>query len=398
MAIMLRAGHGLLLVVIALLTFGVVMVNSAGLSVQPDRALQLQDVLLGRPTMLALLSIGVMFLAMAIPVRSLYTARAFRSPIPWIVIGCLVLLVLVHVPEIGVKVNGKRRWIDLGPVTFQPSEIAKWGVIIVIAWHAARRAVLINRFWYGFMPPMFFIGLVCVLIGSEDLGTAVLIGAVGISMLIAAGVKLWHVALLMPAAAAGFVAAVITSPYRINRLVAFLNPYDEPQTIGYHIIQSMTAINGGGMVGRGLGHSIRKNGYLPESTTDFIYAIICEELGFVGAAAVVCLYAALLMCGLSIVRAVKHPFERLLGLGILLTIGYQALINIAVVTGAAPTKGIALPMLSNGGTGWVLTAFSIGLLVSMDRQMAREEKAIRTRRISADALDDEADGTEVALA
>jgi cell division protein FtsW len=168
---------------------------------------------------------------------------------------------------------------------------------------------------------------------------------------------------------------VIQSPYRLQRLMAYLDPYQDPQGIGYHIIQSMSAVAGGGIAGRGLGNGVRKFGYLPEDTTDFIFAIICEELGVFGAAFVLFLYAALLLSAFLVVRRMAHPFLRLLGTGVMLTIGLQAAINIAVVSGVAPTKGIALPLLSHGGTGWVLTAFSIGLLVSMDRAQNRGDAA-----------------------
>jgi cell division protein FtsW len=237
----------------------------------------------------------------------------------------------------------------------------------------------------GFIPPMVLVLIVCALIASEDLGTAVLIGMVSVCMLIASGSKWWHAAMLFPIGALGFIAAVLSSPYRMNRVKAFFDPYEAPQTIGYHIVQSMGAISGGGLAGRGLGNSVQKFGYLPEDTTDFIFAIICEELGVVGAAVVISLYVALMLCGMSIVKRVEHPFSRLLGLGILLVVGLQALINIAVVTGSAPTKGIALPLLSSGGTGWVLTAFCIGLLVSMDRELARKESMFAQRRAALEA-------------
>jgi cell division protein FtsW len=253
-------------------------------------------------------------------------------------------------------------------------------MIIVLAWYATRRAAVMHELVGGFVPPMILVLVVCGLIASEDLGTAVLIGMVSVCMLIAAGSKVWHAALLMPIGLLGFIAAVLSSSYRLNRVRAFFDPYQDPQGIGYHILQSMGAIHGGGLAGRGLGNSIQKFGYLPEDTTDFIFAIICEELGVVGAAVVIALYLCLLWCGFSIVRRVEQPFGRLLGLGVLLAVGLQALINIAVVTGSAPTKGIALPLLSSGGTGWVLTAFCIGLLVSMDNDVARKEEMFESRR------------------
>jgi cell division protein FtsW len=371
---MLRAGHALILIVITLLTIGVVMVNSAGLTIAPEHAVSLQKVLLSKTTLLAGLAVLFLFIGARVPVDLLYRARGAASPMPWIVIGVLVLLLLVHVPGIGREVNGARRWINLGPIGFQPSELAKWGMILVLAAWAARKPVLMPQFFGGFAPPMIVVLVVCALIASEDLGTAVLIGLVSVCMLIAAGSKLWHALMFVPAGVLMFVVAVLSSEYRMNRVRAFFDPYQDPDGIGYHMLQSMAAISGGGLAGRGLGNSIQKFGYLPEDTTDFIFAIICEELGVAGAAVVICLYASLLLCGLSIVKRVRHPFQRLLGLGVMLAIGLQALINLAVVTGSAPTKGIALPLLSSGGTGWVLTAFCIGLLVSMDRDLARREE------------------------
>ncbi len=369
---MMRPGHGLMLIVFALLTLGVVMVNSAGLTVDPPRAIDLGQVLLGRPTVLAIVAVGMLLIGSRIPVLRLYAARGLASPVPWIVLGTLVLLVAVHVPGISREVNGARRWISLGPIGFQPSEVAKWGLIIVLAWYAARRAGAMGSLWRGFAPPMLLVGVVCALIATEDLGTAVLIGMVAVIVLLAGGAKLWHTALLAPPAAVAVGAALLSSPYRLDRLRAFLDPYQDAQGIGYHMIQSMAAVAGGGLAGRGLGNGVQKFGYLPEDTTDFIFAIICEELGLIGAVVVVCLYAGLLLCGLAIIRRVPDSFSRLLGLGILATIGLQALINMAVVTGLAPTKGIALPLLSSGGTGWALTAFCVGLLVSMDRTGAAQ--------------------------
>lgn len=390
----LRAGHGLILIVITLLCFGVVMVTSAGLTVGQSRGVVLQDVLLGRTTLLAALAVGSLWLGSRLSVeRALYRPGGLASPMPWILIGMLVLLVIVHIPGIGREVNGARRWIQVGSIGFQPSEVAKWGLVIVLAWHATRRAAVMGELFSGFAPVMMLVLLVCALIASEDLGTAALIGMVSVGLLLAAGAKVWHAALLMPAGGLLFLGALIASPYRVDRVRAFLDPYQDPQGIGYHILQSMGAISGGGLAGRGLGNSIQKFGYLPEDTTDFIFAIICEEMGVMGAAVVVCLYVFLLLFGFAIVRKVEHPFSRLLGLGVLLTVGLQAFINIAVVTGSAPTKGIALPLLSSGGTGWVLTAFCIGLLVSMDREAALQEitdaeRAEQTTLEIAAALDE----------
>jgi cell division protein FtsW len=207
----------------------------------------------------------------------------------------------------------------------------------------------------------------------EDLGTGLLVGMVAALVLLAAGARVWQMAALAPPALAMLGVAVASSPYRIKRLTSFLDPFADPERTGFHMIQSMQAVANGKLFGRGLGHGLQKFGYLPEVRTDFIFAVICEELGVAGAAIVVALYLGLLWAGYSILKNERSQMLRLVALGVLATVGLQALINLAVVTGLGPTKGIALPMLSSGGTGWILTAASLGLLVAMDR--TREQEA-----------------------
>ena len=228
---MFRTGHGLILCVVTLLVFGVIMVQSAGLRIVPDQSIDIREVLLGKQAILAALAIFVMLIASYLPVQRLYTARGPTSPIPWIVLGSILLLVLVHVPGFGREVNGARRWIHIDPLgfQFQPSELAKWGLLIVLAWYATRKSGSMHLFRHGFLPPMILVGIICALIATEDLGTAVLIAAVSVGMLIAAGARLAHVALLIPVGAIGIVGAVMTSEYRINRLKAFLDPYSDSQ-------------------------------------------------------------------------------------------------------------------------------------------------------------------------
>ena len=407
---MLRAGHGLILAVLTLLVIGIVMVNSAGLVVAPDpsllqsgqvtaeqfermvanyRPISFEQIFFGRTTILAFISLAALAAAAFVPVDRLLTLRGARSPIPWILGGIILTLVLVHVPGIGREVNGSSRWIGPAWLGFQPSEFAKWAMLFVAAWFCVHHADRVRSFKRGFLPAFAVLAVIVALIGKEDLGTAALV--------FCTCTMLWHVALLLPFGALAAVGAIVTSPYRVNRLVAYSNPWQDAEGIGYHIIQSMSAIAGGGLSGHGLGNGLQKFGYLPEDTTDFIYAIICEELGIVGAIAVVALFATVLLCGLSIVTrgakrpeadAIVPPFSRLFGLGVLLTIGIQALINLCVVTGLAPTKGIALPFLSSGGSGWVATGFSIGLLLSIERNAIRRE-----RELGIDSSDDAHDST-----
>lgn len=366
-----RAGHMIQVIVIALLGLGLVMVQSAGMRVGVEGGRgDVWTLLMSRNLIYATLAVVAMILASRINVRQVMQTRSLFNPLLMMLILSLVLVGIVLLPGMGKEIYGAKRWLHLGPrslgLSFQPSELLKWVMIPVMAWWCARRRGVMGRFMHGLLPALALIGLACGLVVIEDLGTAVLIGAVAACLLIAGGAKLWQMALCALPAVLAVGAAIWHSPYRVNRLLAFLNPWDDPQGIGYHPIQSMLAIAMGGLTGRGLGNGIQKFGYLPEDTTDFIFAIICEEMGMAGALMVVGLYIALIWLGMSIVKDSKDVFGRLLGLGVLLTVGIQAVINLAVVTVVVPTKGIALPLISSGGTGWILTAFALGLLVSLD--------------------------------
>jgi cell division protein FtsW len=224
-----------------------------------------------------------------------------------------------------------------------------------------------DRFKSGLMPAAFVVGVVCILTIIEDLGTALLIATVAGLMLIASGARVKHMCVVAVPAAAAVVGAIAMEPYRLQRLQTFLDPWANARGSGYHVIQSMTAINGGGVGGRGLGNGIQKFGYLPEDTTDFIFSIITEEFGLLGACLIVGLFLALLWTGWRILSSQLHPQRQLLALGIITTVSIQGVMNLLVVTGLAPTKGIALPLISSGGTGWLLTAFMLGVLARLDQ-------------------------------
>jgi cell division protein FtsW len=420
--VMLRAGHVISLCVLALLGLGVVMVASAGMSVRPiplpGQASgspgdpsgvwgMLISIVFSQSTVYLLLSVAAMAAASMTPVRRL-AAWAEREHNPLGAMGqgarsaglgdlvllgaaCgafLLLLSLVYVPGVGKEVNGSARWIRMGfnSLSFQPSEIVKWGLVIVLPWYGARRAAEMPSFARGLAPGLAAAGLVAGAVVLEDLGTGALIGLVACIVLLAAGATWWHFAAFVPAAVAGLIGAIWVSPYRIKRLTAFLDPYADPQGAGYHMIQSMAAVAGGEGPGRGLGHGLQKFGYLPEDKTDFLFAVICEELGIVGAAIVIALFVALIWAALAVIRREQSVMLKLVGLGVTATVAIQALINMVVVTGLGPTKGIALPLVSSGGTGWVLTAASLGLLVAMDRaQMWDESRVDRESAIPSGA-------------
>ncbi len=410
---MLRAGHGLVLSVLGLLVIATVMVNSASLSLSAGQQTTAESIFWGKHTWFALGAVVALVAGALVPVDRLArdTGRWWTWSVTWVAAAVVLGLALVQVPGIGREVNGARRWISLGPVGLQPSELAKWGVPVLLAWYAIRNRARMQSFKWGFAVPLAAVSAVCAVIAIEDLGTAVLIEGVAVLMLLAAGARWLWVGVAMPLGLLAFVGLVITSPYRVNRIAAFLDPYKDPQGIGYHIIQSMEAISGGGLVGRGLGNSELKFGYLPEATTDFIYSIIAEELGIGGSVLVIGLYVLLVGCGVAIVTsAVRRGgqaggdagagadvgagvdagagvpatdgqpllsnFSQLLGFGIVLTVGLQALINVCVVTGLAPTKGIALPLMSRGGTGWILTCLSLGMLVAMERAADRRRREL----------------------
>lgn len=395
---MLRPGQMVILCALALLTLGVVMVSSADMQVQrlsdvsaaAPEPISPRSILFSRSSAYFALSLAAIVIASGAPVGRLARALETRAPdaprpaldalVPTAigVIAMIGLLATVYIPGLGKEVNYSHRWLRInipgaGELSLQPSEIVKWGVLALLAWYGARRAAMMPRFFLGFAPAIAALGVVSGAVAFEDLGTGVLIAAAGGLVILAAGARLWHFALFIPAGIAGVVGLILTSPYRINRLMAFVDPYADAKDTGYQMIQSMAAIAEGGGFGRGLGNGLFKFGYLPEDTNDFLFAIICEELGIAGAAVVVVLYMLLLWSGSRIVVREASPLLRLFGVGVLSTIGIQAVINLVVVTGLGPTKGIALPLVSSGGTGWILTAGCLGLLAAMDHHQALRE-------------------------
>ena len=383
---MLRNGQILFLCALALLTLGVLMVTSAGMQIeqasaeqpiQGDGGLSPIAILSGRIGIYAALAIGAMAVAAFAPAS--IVDRVIR-PRPHrfyqiLGIGALVLvgsLLLVYLPGIAREKNFSSRWIEvpapvLGRVSIQPSEFVKWSLLGLFAWCAVSAGDRLRSFWLGLVPMLIVLGMVSAVIMKEDLGTAVLVGTTGIIILIAAGAKFWHIGALAPVGLGVVAAGLFTSEYRMKRVTSFVDPYADPAGDGFHIIQSMGAIANGEGVGRGLGHGLQKFGYLPEDTTDFIFAIISEELGLFGVALVLFLYCVLLTTGSDIAKREQRPVARLFILGVIATIGLQACINLLVVTKLAPTKGIALPLISSGGTGWILTSAALGLIIRFDR-------------------------------
>ncbi|MBN1436892.1 MAG: cell division protein FtsW [Sedimentisphaerales bacterium] len=362
--------------VTALMCLGALMVFSAGVTLEQDiqwyqfwRYTTLRQVVLVPVAWLILLLMG----------RLSYRKWLANSDgTPGVIIVLLqfiavAALVLVLVPGIGTEVNGARRWIKIGAFTFQPSELAKWVTVLFLAVYAYWRGDKMRSFWRGFVPGAAVLLIVVALIGKEDFGTAALLGLVGTAILLIGGARWWHVLILVPLAAAAFYVLVYSNEYRWNRVLAYMRPTDQQQqATAYHAQQSLIAIGHAGLHGTGLGQGTMKMGFLPEDTTDFVFAVIAEELGFAGAVVIVALFGVLMLCAVLMICFSADRLARLVVVAVAATLGAQVLMNLMVVTSLAPTKGIALPFVSAGGSGLILTAMAAGVLVNIARNIPRQ--------------------------
>jgi len=368
------------MVIVTLMAVGTVFVFSASANIGQEIDLgRFYDYTGLRQILFFPLACGVMYFLSCVDYRKWSLDGGWsRNPTVYLLALSITLLAIVLsqkyypvVPRLVPPINEHYRWIriPLGPVdvSFQPSELAKWAVIFFLAAACARFGDEIRRFFTRFVPLCLVVGLVAGLIIVEDFGTAALITLLAMLMLITAGVRLWHILPPLPFAAVAFYAAIASSPMRQKRLLAFLHPDKWPE-INYQPNQSLIALGSGGLRGKGLGRGICKYGHLPEDTTDFIFAIIGEELGFVGNATVILLFILFIWLGILVVMRCKDRFGQLLAGGIVLAIAIQAALNIAVVTVVVPTKGIALPFVSAGGTSMLLSAAAVGVLINIAKQ------------------------------
>lgn len=369
-----RTADYIAVVIVFLMGLGAVMVFSAGsnLSYELDLS-RFYDFPGLRQILFFPLAVLVLLGASCIDYRWLrLRQRWWKSPVLWLLVVAIALLVLVLVPQLGTAVKGARRWlrVSVGPasVSFQPSELAKWTMVFVLAAVCSRLGLDIRRYWTRFLPLCLLIGLVCGLIVIEDFGTAAFIALMSFVILIVAGVRWWHVLTLLPFGLAGFMAALVRSPHRLKRVQAFLYPEQWGDTVSYQANQSLIAIGSGGVWGKGLGEGVSKYGHLPEDMTDFVFAIVGEELGLVGTLAVIMLFILFLALGLVVALRCQDRFGRLAASGVVLAIGIQAALNIGVVTVVLPTKGIPLPFISAGGTSMLLSAAAVGVLLNIASQ------------------------------
>jgi cell division protein FtsW len=348
-------------VAVALLSAGVVMVYSASAIVAADRFGD-PYFFLKRQLFWALLGSLAMLAAVRVDYRKLE-----RFVLPALIVAG-VLLVLVLIPPIGQAINGTRRWIRLGVVSFQPVELAKLALVLYLAAFVARRQSVLGEVRRGLLPPLLVAGAFAALVVVQpDLGNCLTLIALTFGMLYLAGAPVRHLGLALAPAVPLLVIAIVAAPYRLRRMTAFWDPWSDPRGSGFQIIQSWLAFGNGGLTGQGIGGSRQKLFYLPESHTDFIFAVVGEELGFIGAAFFVTLFAVLIWRGLRIGLRSAEPFGAYLALGITLLIATQTLVNLGVVTGLLPTKGLPLPFVSFGGSALLMTMLSTGVLLNISQ-------------------------------
>ncbi|MGH7374691.1 MAG: putative lipid II flippase FtsW [Candidatus Rokuibacteriota bacterium] len=348
-------------VVVALVCVGVVMVYSASAIVAADR---FHDpfFFLKKQLFWAVLGLGCLWGGMLLDYRWLE-----RMVMPLLVLS-FALLVLVLVPPFGQSINGTRRWFHLGPVSFQPVELAKFSLVLYLASFLTRRQETIGRFTEGLLPILLVAGgMAALTLLQPDLGNGLALIILTLALAYMAGARVQHMAAIAGCALPVVIALIAMKPYRWRRMVAFVNPWDDPQGSGFQIIQSFLALGSGGWLGVGLGDSKQKLFYLPEPHTDFIFAIIGEELGLVGATSIVALFALLIWRGLRVGLRAPDAFGAYLGLGLTIMLATQTLVNLGVVTGALPTKGLPLPFISFGGSALLMTMFSAGVLLNISQ-------------------------------
>lgn len=368
-----RVDWGLVLTVAALLTFGLVMVASASIG--------FADSVYGDPWFfvkrhLVYLLLGCLggALVAAIP------AAVWRDYGWALLLLALLLLVLVLVPGLGRRVNGSQRWLVFGPITVQAAEVVKFCGIVFFAGYLARCQLQLRSSWRSIVKPVALVGLIVVLLLMQpDFGSAVVFSATVVAMMFLAGVRLWQFGLLTLLAGGGLVMMALLSPYRLQRLVTFLDPWADQFNSGYQLTQSLIAFGRGEWLGVGLGNSLQKLFYLPEAHTDFIFAIVAEEFGLIGCAALIGLFATLVVKALGIARkaiVAGDAFASFVAFGIAALVGGQTFINIGVSCGLLPTKGLTLPFISYGGSSLVVSCALMALLLRLDWEL-RLDKELR---------------------
>ncbi len=351
----------ILIITIILICIGIVMIYSTTSIYAQEK---FNDELFFLKKHLFFLFIGSIFFALVLSI-DYKILRTFSRPL---LMFTLFLLVLVLIPGIGCSVAGARRWFRLGSFSFQPSAMANMVLIIYAADFINRKQDRIEDFVSGFLPLLLVSGLVCGLVFLQpDLGTALAIFIAIMLLLYIGGASVSYLLFTLATSVPVLCVMIFSAPYRRSRILAFLNPWADPAGSGFQIIQSQIALGSGGFFGLGLGASRQKLFFLPAAHTDFIFSIIGEEIGFFGISGVILLFILLLFCVSKVVKNCSEPFGYYLGLGLILSFLLRAFINIAVVCGVVPTKGLPLPFISYGGSSLIFDMISIALILNIAR-------------------------------
>ncbi|MBM4408849.1 MAG: putative lipid II flippase FtsW, partial [Chloroflexi bacterium] len=355
----------ILVAVVALAAIGILMVYSSS----AIKAYVATDgntfAVVGPQVLWAILGLIAMVVMMRVDYRWL---RMISVPVYLI---ALVVLVLVLIPGLGIKVGGSARWIQFGPLlAVHPAEFAKLALIIYLAHWFARRGTGIRKFWGGTVAFLvIFLPILILVLREPDLGTSAVIGLTAVTMFFVAGANLFHLGAMAAGGVALVVMVVSRTPYQLDRVRALIDPWADPQGIGFHTIQGLLALGLGGIFGAGLGESRLAGGlFLPNASNDYIFAIVGEELGLVGGGLVVVLFTLLAYQGFRVALAAPDTFGALLAAGITTWLAVQAFINIAVVVALVPVTGITLPFISAGGSSLIVSFAAVGILLSISRE------------------------------
>lgn len=364
----------------SLLLFGLLMVYSASIALAdgPRYAAYGQYYFVLRHAVFIVVGVAVGLLALAVPMK------VWEQVSVPLFLFCLLLLVIVLIPGIGKEVNGARRWLPLGIINFQPSELMKVAVVLFAADYTVRKQQHMHNFVRGFLPMSCALAVVGMLLLMEpDLGAFMVIVAIAIGLLFIGGINGTLFSVLLGSLVLSFLALIWLSPWRRERLFVYLDPWNPENAYGsaYQLSHSLIALGRGEWFGVGLGSSVEKLHYLPEAHTDFIVAVIGEELGFAGVAGLILVFAFIVWRGFEIGRqaiAMDRSFSGLVAQGVALWFGVQAFINIGVCIGLLPTKGLTLPMVSYGGTGIVMNIVAVALMLRVDYENRNLMRGKRT--------------------
>lgn len=353
---------------IGLVGFGIVMVYSSSSIIayfKYDNTWEFAS----KQILFAILGFVAMLFAMNIP----YTF--YQRTYKWLGLGSLAFMVIVLFPGIGQVRNGARAWIEIGGFTVQPAEFAKLGLIIFLAAQIAKKGDKIRNFSHGLMPLLIMIAVfIGVIIAQNDFGTAAILMGTAVVVLFSGGANFKQLFLIFLSVLPFAAIYIYTGNHTWDRIIGFMDPWQDPSNTSYQLVQSLYAIAHGEITGVGLGQSIQKFHYLPYPQTDFIFAIIAEELGFIGAMIFLLTYMAMLWRALLISLKSKDVFAGLVGVGVVSGIALQALINLGGVTGSIPITGVPLPLISAGGSSLIVTMTGLGIILGISRQVNRQER------------------------